>query len=44
MADRHEFQAELIGSDPLSDIALLKIDAENLPTLKLGDSESLKRG
>jgi serine protease Do len=44
MADRHEFQAELIGSDPLSDIALLKIDAENLPTLKLGDSKSLKRG
>jgi len=44
MADRREFQAELIGSDPLSDIALLKIDAKNLPTLKLGDSKSLQRG
>ncbi|MBT8046974.1 MAG: DegQ family serine endoprotease [Xanthomonadales bacterium] len=44
MADRREFEAELIGSDPLSDIALLKIDAKNLPTLKLGDSKVLKRG
>ncbi len=44
MADRREFEAELIGSDPLSDIALLKIDADNLPTLKLGDSDSLKPG
>jgi len=44
MADRREFQAELIGSDPLSDVALLKIDEKNLPTLKLGDSKSLRRG
>lgn len=44
MADRREFEAELIGSDPLSDVALLKIDAKNLPTLKLGDSKSLQRG
>ena len=44
MADRREFEAELIGSDALSDIAVLKIDAKNLPTLKYGDSESLKRG
>ena len=44
LADRREFEAELIGSDPLSDIALLKIDASGLPTLKLGDSDSLKPG
>jgi len=44
MADRREFEAELIGSDPLSDIALLKIDADNLPTLKLGDSKELRPG
>ena len=44
LADRREFEAELIGSDPLSDVALLKIDAEDLPTLKLGDSEALKPG
>jgi len=44
LADRREFKAELIGSDPLSDVALLKIDAKALPTLKLGDSESLRPG
>lgn len=44
LADRREFEAELIGSDPLSDVALLKIDADDLPTLKLGDSEVLRPG
>jgi serine protease Do len=44
MADRREYKAELVGSDPLSDIALLKVDARNLPTLEFGNSEKLKRG
>jgi serine protease Do len=44
LADRREFEAELVGSDPLSDVALLKIDATHLPTLKLGDSDALKPG
>ncbi len=44
MADRREFEAELVGSDPLSDVALLKIDAGDLPTLELGDSEKLRPG
>lgn len=44
LADRREFEAELIGSDPQSDIALLKIDAENLPSLTFGDSEALRAG
>lgn len=44
LTDRREFEAELIGSDPQSDIALLKIDATGLPTLKFGDSRSLKPG
>ena len=44
LADRREFEAELVGSDPLSDIALLKIDASRLPTLKLGNSDSLRPG
>jgi len=44
LADRREFEAELIGSDPLSDVALLKIDANDLPTLKLGDSDVLRPG
>ena len=44
LADRREFEAELIGSDPLSDIALLKIDAKGLPTVNLGESKSLRPG
>lgn len=44
LADRREFEATLIGSDPASDIALLKVDGKNLPTLKLGDSSALKAG
>ena len=44
LADRREFKAELLGSDPRSDIALLKIDASNLPTLKFGNSKILRAG
>ncbi|HAA46291.1 MAG: protease Do [Halomonas sp. 54_146] len=42
--DRRELSAELIGSDPQTDVALLKIDATDLPTLTLGDSDALKVG
>jgi serine protease Do len=42
--DRREFVAELIGTDKRSDIAVLKIDATDLPTLKLGDSSNLNVG
>ena len=44
LADRREYEAELIGSDELSDVALLKIDEDSLPVLSLGESESLKPG
>lgn len=44
LSDRREREAELIGSDPASDLALLKIDATDLPTVKLGNSEKLKVG
>lgn len=44
LADRREFEATLIGSDPQTDVAILRIDAKNLPTLKLGDSDDLKPG
>jgi serine protease Do len=44
LADRREFEAEIIGSDPQSDIALLKVDAEDLPTLDFGDSKTLRPG
>ncbi len=44
MNDRREFIAEVIGKDKRSDIALLKIDADNLPIVKIGDSKDLKVG
>lgn len=44
MSDRREYVAELIGSDPRSDIALLKIDADNLPAVKLGSANELQVG
>lgn len=42
--DRREFVAELIGTDKSSDIAVLKIDATDLPVLKLGDSSKATVG
>lgn len=42
--DRREFEAKLIGTDPSTDIALLKIDAEGLDFLTYGDSNALKLG
>ncbi len=44
LSDRSEHKAKLIGADPRSDVAVLKIEAKNLPTLKLGDSNKLKVG
>lgn len=42
--DKRTFKAELVGSDPGTDIALLKIDADSLPTIVFGDSDQLKVG
>lgn len=44
LSDRRELVAELIGSDPSSDLALLKINAKGLPVVKIGDSDKLKVG
>jgi len=44
MANRKEYLAKIVGSDEASDVAVLKVEAENLPTLKIGDSEDLKVG
>ena len=44
LTDRRELKAKVIGSDENSDVALLKIEAGNLPVLRLGDSHSLKPG
>jgi serine protease Do len=42
--DKREFPAKVIGSDPRSDIALLKIDASGLPTVTIGGTDNLKVG
>lgn len=42
--DRRELVAELIGSDPSSDLALLKVKAKGLPVVKMGNSDQLKVG
>ena len=44
LADKREFTATLVGSDPATDLALLKISALGLPTLPLGDSDRLRVG
>lgn len=44
LIDRREFEAELIGEDEASDIALLKVDAMELPYLKTGQPSELKIG
>ncbi len=44
LADRREFEAEIVGSDPEADVALLRIPAEGLPTLEFGDSRDLRVG
>src|SRR5215472_13556146 len=44
MTDRRVFSAKLIGADPLTDLALLKVNATNLPSLPWGDSTTLKPG
>lgn len=43
-SDRKEYRASVVGADTRTDVALLKIDAEGLPTLTLGNSSSLKVG
>ena len=44
LKDRRQFQAKLVGTDPGTDIALLRIEAKNLRALSLGDSDLLKVG
>ncbi|MGR3634000.1 MAG: DegQ family serine endoprotease [Limimaricola soesokkakensis] len=44
LKDRRRFEAELVGSDPGTDIALLQIEAEDIAELELGDSDRLEVG
>jgi serine protease Do len=42
--DNREYEARLVGSDSSTDLAVLKIDGENLPLLRYGDSDALRLG
>ncbi len=44
LSDRRELLATVVGSDERSDVALLKLDAKNLPVVQMGDSNKLKVG
>ncbi len=44
LTDGREYDAQFVGSDPKTDIAVLKISAENLPVLTMGDSDGLRVG
>jgi serine protease Do len=44
LSDGREFEAEVVGSDKMSDVAVIKVDATGLPSLPLGDSDSLEQG
>lgn len=44
LEDNREFNARIIGTDPSTDLALIKIDGKNLPTLPIGDSDKLRVG
>jgi serine protease Do len=44
LTDRREYTAKVLGADAKTDIAVLKIDAKNLPTVRLGDPANLKTG
>ena len=44
LTDRREFRAKVLGSDARTDVAVLKIDARDLPTVQLGSTKDLKPG
>ncbi len=44
LIDRSEYQAEVVGRDPRSDLALLRVDAEDLPTVQMGRDRELRVG
>lgn len=44
LTDRREFRAKVLGSDPRTDVAVLKIEARGLPTVELGSTRELKPG
>ncbi|MGQ9571290.1 MAG: DegQ family serine endoprotease [Thermodesulfovibrionales bacterium] len=44
LSDKREFKGKVIGSDAMTDIAVIKIDADHIQTIKMGDSDKLRVG
>ena len=44
MSENHSYKAKIVGSDPPTDLAVLKVDADNLPVLRLGNSDQVRVG
>ncbi|WP_204275054.1 S1C family serine protease, partial [Stenotrophomonas maltophilia] len=44
LIDKREYKAKLIGLDKRTDVALVKVEATGLPSLKLGDSDKVRVG
>jgi serine protease Do len=44
LPDRRQYNAELVGSDPTTDVAVIRINERNLPTMSFGDSEGVRVG
>lgn len=44
LKDGRQFEGKVVGKDPVTDVAVIHIEAENLPTVKLGNSEQLQPG
>ena len=44
LKDGRTFQGKVLGTDPVTDVAVIKIDADNLPTVSMGNSDQLKPG
>jgi len=44
LTDRREYKAKVLGSDLKTDVAVLRIEAKNLPTVRMGDAKSLRVG
>ncbi|NEZ57475.1 HhoA/HhoB/HtrA family serine endopeptidase [Adonisia turfae] len=44
LRDGREFSGEVVGEDPLTDVAVIKVQAQDLPTVTLGNSEQLRPG
>ncbi len=44
LGDKREFDGKVVGTDPQTDVAVIKIDGKNLPSAKLGDSDTIRAG